>query len=315
MGDDYAYEVLDINKDGSGPYHVNRFSIVFYPHLGDTLDTIATDFKERFASYFNGFGSANSGRRNWCEGIPNIASVSVTDEKRRKQSVYSFVLKNPGFHADFVCEVENYKKNYRENEAPGFAFETLHRFDLRTETFMMQQVDPMSGIGPDLDATHVLAGRRSWNVFTCHVIKKTDIVFISGSSNGRQKRHKPFAPNEACVIQTAAIERYSGVISRAAGALMDDRSIVDRIWSNQLVNFVRMNNYKFWSRSLKAFRDRPGELSWDKNDKASSGVLDTVFVDKRSFPVGQKKTMYSDPFVKGVVSAHPALKEQFKDWK
>ena len=256
MNPDYEYRILDISKDGIGAYHVNRYSIIFYPNLGETLESIEQDFKINFVNYFNGTPKQKSANQS---GIKNIAEVALNGECFKKNDIYAFTVASTPIHVDYVYKVEDYSgKNH-----PGFAFATLRRVDLKTKRIMdagqrLNGHTEGQGISRWLadyilgsNENHVLAGRRSWIITKCKAIQKKDIVFLSGSTNDLQKRNKPFIPGDACLIQTAAIERYSGLVPIGMGWFLDDRSMVDRIWSNQLVNFVKMKKCNHWSRSLK----------------------------------------------------------------
>ncbi|MDC0713796.1 hypothetical protein POL68_35345 [Stigmatella sp. ncwal1] len=319
MSRDYEYRILDIGKDGTGDYHVNRYSILFYPKAGESIESIEKDFKNNFAGYFNGTGQ----HKNVLQpGIKNIAEVVVNGECFKEKDVYAFTLEDTRVHTDYVSEIATYPGK----EKPGFAFATLRRVDLKANR-MMDEGRRLNGrtqgglsrwIADNLlesNENHVLAGRRSWLIAKCEAIQEKDIYFLDGSAPGAQKKYKPFAPGEACLIQTAAIERYSGLVPIGMGWLLGDRELVDRIWSNQLVNFVKMKKYKHWSRSLKVFYDRTDHLSWNEDGEASSGIADAIFSDKRSFDVGKKQSMYKDAWVNSLVAAHPALKSQFSDWK
>ncbi len=239
------FEPLPVTR-GVGPYHFNRFRILFKRQPSLSKEMYAKDFVDRFPVYLNS---------------PYATVVRDTEHQfDGDQPLYRFhgISEIKGvdiamFHHDWVSVLPG------GNPFVGFSVQTLERkFRLLEDAKMAGEgvvggglpgfvggaiAGGIAGIwtGPGALATgiaggvlgastgasasyfanfkHFLAGRRSWR------LDKASAFGLEGS-------------DDDLVLETAAVERYSCLFYEANGKLQGLEDKIPDIWNSMLSNFV-----------------------------------------------------------------------------
>jgi hypothetical protein len=194
---------------GCGTFHVNQFRIHFsIPGLqGDPkqqLPALVGEFIKDFPRFFNGTQNGLT---------ENKAVVSWSTKQFEHNKTLRFLLdfrsellgiNLPDVHSDWVQVLWQDPKK-------GFAAQTVKRNFAERADFLTSTLLPPLG------------------VYRKVADQKGDIALLTATPTSPVDRNKPFAPEKPCLIQTAAIERYSALVPIDMGIILDDRAIVDRI--------------------------------------------------------------------------------------
>ncbi len=272
------FTALTAKDYGVGPYRINRFRTYFRPLTDDQrrrgykhnrppeeiAKELATDFTNRFPHYFN----------------PNLATLERRDEHYNSTKAYRFVLSAglfgsdhpvaqilaPDCHADWV--------GIHHKHDRGFTVQTLKReFFTGLDAYMAVATTggatavgagagalgtvwggPLAALGAgggaivgfgaglvgsaagaQINRYHFLAGRRSW-------------VFGSKAQFGmhRVSRYDNI-PDDAIVFETAACERLSSYLFKAADLTRIlgsfDRAI-HRVWVKLMRNYIEKQGFE-----------------------------------------------------------------------
>ena len=197
--------------NGVGPYHFNRYRVVFSRPPGTSKESLARRFTSGFPHYFNS---------------RHATVVFHADKTFDAKPTFEFhgIIQKLGVniakpHNDWVARIQF-------NPDVGFTAQTLKREFLVTDDNLPAIVGGVIGGGTTgaesavhLNQMHFLAGRRSWRL-------------DSGSAFG--------VPGDVCVLETAAVERFSSQFFVAGDIAFHLEELIPAIWIANLGNFVRM---------------------------------------------------------------------------
>lgn len=262
------FEPLLVTRDGVGPFRINRFRIYFRPltreqvqrgqgytgNLQDLAHRLAIEFREDFPGFFN----------------PNLAEVSFQSKRWNSKRTLRFHLTAqilgidnmvadylaPDVHADWVgfhhfhprgMTVQTLKRNFTTgldwqmlgvSGAGGAA--TAGGITALIAPYLAPTAALVGGVGAGATAFwinkyHFLAGRRSW-------------VFGTKQEFGRHRVENYDAiPDDAIAFETAAIERLSGRLFQAAGALRVLGSFdaqIHHVWTRLMRNYIARKGFQ-----------------------------------------------------------------------
>ena len=217
---------LHIRTDGVGDYDLNRFRIVFRSSTADA-QTLAGRLINGFPGYFA--GSAATVERPQADKLKFHGNMPFG-------KIY---LNTP--HADWVRVVNT-------DPTRSFTVTTLHREYEEPEEEVAKRA---ATTNPALELAvmaavrankyHFLAGRRAWRVDT--------------SRTSRLMGDATRYPDDAIVLETAAIERFSLREMLPIKPVL--RSTVVEIWCNLLTKFVAQDGIKVLDSS-----EWPLETGW-----------------------------------------------------
>jgi hypothetical protein len=214
---------LNVNKHGSGPYHFNRYRVVFALPANTTKESLAGEFVREFPQFFNSDHATVAFHANRLylsyptyefHGVIEVAGIDVA---KPHNDWVARIWCDPdiGFTAQTV------KRTFidPQKDAPIVAAGCLAGAaavpdSLRTEGCLVG-----ARLALDTNQSHFLAGRRSWRL-------------DSGKAFG--------LPGNVCVLETIAVERFSSALYRAGDYLMQLEERIPAIWTANLSNFVRL---------------------------------------------------------------------------
>jgi hypothetical protein len=236
--------------DGVGPYHFNRYRVVFFRPPGVTKEALASDFVSSFPHYFNNpHASVDFRRGRNFNGVPVLEFHGVMDHLRGLN--IHFDMARP--HNDWVAQVWS-------NVSIGFTAQTLKReFWVAGEDLAAAGGGGVAGglaggkagsliypgVGTAVGAVvggasalglavhwnrmHFLAGRRSWRLDDASAFGITP-----------QNVEKYDRPADLCVLETTAVERFSSRFFVAGDLAFALEDAIPPIWTANLGNFVQM---------------------------------------------------------------------------
>ncbi len=242
--------------DGVGVYHFNRYRVVFIRPRDKTKEALASDFVSGFPTYFTS---------------PHANVVLHTDRKFNGVNTLEFhgILDKMGLdiarpHNDWVAKVW-------ENVSRGFTAQTLKReFWVAGEDLAAAGGGVVGGgatgagagsffglpgaivggvVGGGAGAgtavhwnrMHFLAGRRSW------LLDDASAFGITPKELNRYFEYEEHAGRnfisgdvDLCVLETAAVERFSSRFFQVGDLAMGLEDAIPPIWTANLANFVGM---------------------------------------------------------------------------
>lgn len=208
--------------DGVGPFHFNRYRVVFEKPAATSAKALSNDYVSQFPNYFNSqYASVQWGSRNYL-GKPT--------------------LKFHGYFRKLGVDVAQPHHDWVEREwcdpDVGFTAQTLKRefFDPVDDGEAaaggsalgyrpsVVPYEPVTGIAGAIAAVHYnrmhfLAGRRSWRM-------DEGIVFGETANT--------------CVLETIAVEQFSARVFALSDAALGMEKFIPNIWIANLTNYVRM---------------------------------------------------------------------------
>ena len=283
------FRPLNCTADGVGPYRMNRFRVYFRPVSAEQeargfrhnepieriAQRLATDLQANFPSYFN----------------PNLATVSVRSEQYANRPTWRFLLSAglfgsehpiaqnavPDIHADWV--------GMHRVHSNGFTAQTLKRefcSDLDWAAYGITTVSTagagaaltsltgpgaiagaaiggLSGLmlaGPAamyINQHHFLAGRRSWVIAPKAAFGRVGVANYDA------------IPDDALVLETAAVERLSHFVFRLANwtkVLGSFDQSIQAVWIRLLNNYIARQGFQ--TLPVKVWSHQSGDISFDE---------------------------------------------------
>jgi hypothetical protein len=325
------FSELKINRDGTGKYHVNQFRIYFYPAGVQKKDLVRKMYVD-FPRIFSGntpYSEIGSWWKRWGKGyeakniptgglVKNGAVAKFDGGQYTKGPIIKFVFDQKAlwgavdildFHDDWVGVVWS-------DESKGFAVQTLRNVAL-VRTAALASLGPVGAAGlgfETINDDHFLAGRRSWIIGTDPpALRSTYKMTLL-----EKKNEYVCAP--LFYFETAAIERYSGMVYRlmgehsfgggkydrgneGVGLFPNFRSSIRHLWSVLLTNYVLANGFTMATASTPLY-DGFG------NDWDIIPILEDFKVFARESIFDSPEICLANGWVKDIVSRHPSLGEQ-----
>jgi hypothetical protein len=226
---------------GVGPFHFNRFRIVFQPARDKTKEAYGADFVRNFPKYFNSqYGSVEWSSRTY-DGKPVLKFHGISK---------LFGGDIAKFHHDYVVRLENSTR--------GFSVQTLQRLFHEWEDAKMAAEGAGGGLlvggaagggigfvfgggvgaipGAAIVGTSaaVTAGVASFQANTLH--------FLAGRRSWRLDAAAAFGvEGDFLILETAALERFSCPFYFLNDKPQHMEAKVPPLWNSMLRNFVVMN--------------------------------------------------------------------------
>jgi hypothetical protein len=255
---------------GIGPFHFNRYRVVFQRPAGITAPMLAGDFVANFPQYLNSkYANVRWGRnfgllptlkfhgymkmlgidagyphndwvvRVWCN--PNVGFTAQTAKREFSESpddeLAAAAGATPGVlwtMVDAVLDPLNLVQREKKTVAKKKA------------------ISAGAEAAVEINRTHFLAGRRSWR------IDRGEVFGL---------------PGDVYVLETVALERFSNAAYNTADRLLTMEKMIPDIWIANLANFITMNG-------LKTVAPDPKCLPEPRGDWLKAKMLDIHYLVK-----------------------------------
>jgi hypothetical protein len=207
--------------DGEGPYHFNRFRAVFQKPDHVSAATLANRLVTHFPDYLNS----------------KFASVEFKQDFDSKPT-----LRFHGFKEILGLDIAKPHHDWVVREwcdtNVGFTAQTLKREfrDLAEDAEAFGGGLVASGgvgafVAVHYNRMHFLAGRRSWRVGEGGMFEESQ---------------------DALVVETVAVERFSAKVFRTADAVLGLEKAIPEIWIANLTNFINSNGLAVLASAKKS---------------------------------------------------------------
>ena len=211
---------------GVGPYHFNRYRVVFERPGGLSAATLAMDFTANFPLYLNSkFATVEWGSRHFnakptlkFHGYMRVLGIDIA-RPHHDWVVREWYDPNVGFTAQ-TLKREFFEAGADIPAAAGGAMPGV----LMTPTALAAALAATEAVvgaaaAVHYNRMHFLAGRRSWR------LGDGNVFGVSG---------------DVLVLETIAVERFSAQMYNVADRLLHMEKLIPDIWIANLSNFIYM---------------------------------------------------------------------------